>query len=224
MTLEAPLPVDLHSVPEPFEHNPSSWRQRIQVCLVAAIGFLIAAYMGLYQWRLIPTVWDPVFGAQTLNVLDSDLSHRLSRWFRIPDASFGALAYLGDIIFALAGSTRRWQYRPWLVVVFGFDVIPLGIVSVILVFCQAFLVGAWCLPCLVTAAISILLIVLAYDEVWSCLLLLWRVWRRSQSAAQLWRTLWGQPSDVAQQVADEMVQQRAGRRKRKEHRSSCGPE
>jgi hypothetical protein len=52
---------------------------------------------------------DPVFGEQTRRVLDSDVSERMRRRFRIPDAPLGALAYLGDVIYGLAGSTRRWQ-------------------------------------------------------------------------------------------------------------------
>src|SRR5690606_20725350 len=99
-------------------------------------GFFPAVYMGLYQWGLVDTIWDPFFDSE--KVLKSDASKQMEEWFRIPDAIFGAVAYLGDIIFAMAGSIRRWQYRPWLVLVFGFDVIPLGIVSVILVGVQGF--------------------------------------------------------------------------------------
>lgn len=176
----------------------------MRVSVAAALGALIAIYMGLYQWRLIGDVWDPVFGEQTKAVLDSDVSHRMSTWFRIPDAMLGALAYLGDIIFALAGSTRRWQYRPWLVIIFGLDVIPLGIISAILVFLQAAHVGAWCFLCIVTAIISLTLVVLAYDEVVSCFLFLFRVWRRSGRLSTLWDTCWGRPSEAAHEVAMEM--------------------
>ena len=88
------------------------------------VAFLIATYMALYQWRLIGSAWDPMFGSQTEKVLDSQVSERMRLWFLIPDAAFGAIAYLGDAIFGLAGSTRRWQYRPWMVIVFGIDVIP----------------------------------------------------------------------------------------------------
>ena len=126
----------------PWNHNPSSWGQRIPICLLAGVGFLIATYMALYQWRLIGDVWDPIFGEQTRQVLDSEVSEIMRRWFRIPDAALGALAYLGDLVFGLAGSTRRWQYRPWLVLLFGFDVIPLGIVSAVLVVMQGAVVGA----------------------------------------------------------------------------------
>jgi hypothetical protein len=185
----------------PWNYNPSSWRQRVPICLLAAVAFLIAAYMGLYQWRLIEDVWDPVFGEQSRQVLDSDVSERMRRWFRIPDAALGALAYLGDLVFGLAGSTRRWQYRPWMVLLFGLDVIPLGIVSAVLVVMQGTVVGAWCFLCLVTAVISLLLVALAYDEVWSTLLYLRRVWRRTRKPRVIWDVFWGRPSREADEVA-----------------------
>jgi hypothetical protein len=181
----------------PWSYNPSGWDQRVPICLLAGVGFLIAAYMGLYQWRLISQVWDPIFGDQTHRVLDSDVSEQMRRWMRLPDAVVGALAYLGDAIFGLAGSTRRWQTRPWLVILFGIDVIPLGIVSAVLVVLQATIVGNWCFLCLVTATISLILVWWAYDEVWSCLLYLHRVWRRTRSGRILWDAFWGRASTVA---------------------------
>jgi uncharacterized membrane protein len=177
----------------PWRHNPSAWRQRVPICILAGVAFLIATYLALYQWRLVPGVWDPVFGLQSAHVLDSAVSERMRRWFRVPDAALGAIAYLGDLLFGLAGSTRRWQDRPWLVILFGIDVIPLGIVSAVLVVLQGTAVGAWCLLCIVTAVISLLLVALAYDEVWSSLLYLWRVWRRGRSARPVWDAFRGRP-------------------------------
>lgn len=194
----------LHVHPPPWNYNPSEWRQRVPICLLAVVGFLIAAYMGLYQWRLIDSAWDPVFGEQTQKVLDSSVSHRMIEWFHIPDAAFGAFAYLGDAIFGLAGSTRRWQYRPWMVILFGIDVIPLGVVSAILVVMQGAVVGSWCFLCLVTAAISLILIYMAYDEVWACMLYLGRVWKRTRSVRIFWNTFWGRPSREAEEVALQM--------------------
>jgi hypothetical protein len=139
-------------------------------------------------------------------VLDSDVSERMRYWFLIPDAAFGALAYLGDAVFGLAGSTRRWQYRPWLVVIFGIDVIPLGIVSAVLVVLQGAVVGSWCLLCLVTAVISLILVVIAVDEVWSCLLYLWTVWRETRDRRLLWDTFWGRRSPAAERIGAAFVQ------------------
>jgi uncharacterized membrane protein len=183
--------LDLQVNAPPWKYNPSSWRQRLPICLLAGVAFLIASYMALYQWRMVGNVWDPVFGEQTRHVLDSEVSERMRRWFRIPDAALGAIAYLSDVIFGLAGSTRRWQYRPWLVVLFGLDVIPLGIVSAVLVVMQGTVVGEWCFLCLLTAVISLLLVILAYDEVWSTLLYLSRVWRKTRSRRVLWDVFWG---------------------------------
>lgn len=201
MNENARTPIDLNANPPEFSYNPSAWSQRIPIAILAAVGFLIASYMGLYQWRLIDSVWDPVFGQQTANVLDSDVSHTMMRWFIIPDSIFGAVAYLGDAIFGMAGSTRRWQYRPWMVILFGIDVIPLGIVSAILVMMQGLVVGSWCFLCLVTAFISLVLIVFAYDEVWACLKFLHRVWKASRDPKILWDTFWGRPNAVADSVA-----------------------
>src|SRR5690606_15942689 len=148
---------------------------------------------------------DPIFGKQTEKVLDSGVSERMRHWFLVPDAIFGAIAYLGDAIFGLAGSTRRWQYRPWMVVVFGIDVIPLGIVSVILVILQGTVVGEWCFLCLVTAVISLILVYMAYDEVWSCLLYLYRVWQKTRSPRILWKTFWGRRTPEAERVAEAFI-------------------
>jgi uncharacterized membrane protein len=191
--------LDVH--PPPWDYNPSSWRQRVPIALLAGVGFVLSAYMALYQWRLIDDVWDPAFGAQSRTVLDSDVSEQMRRWVRIPDAALGALAYLGDLVFGLAGSTRRWQDRPWMVILFGFDVIPLGIVSAVLVALQGTVVGAWCFLCLVTAVISLVLIVVSYDEVWSCMLYMRRVWRRTHDRRLLWHVFWGGASAEADAVA-----------------------
>lgn len=196
---------DISRVPPPWDYNPSSWSQRIPVCIFATIAAVIAAYMALYQWRLIHSVWDPVFGEQTHRVLDSDVSESMRRWMLIPDAALGAIAYLGDAIFGLAGSTRRWQCRPWIVIIFGIDVIPVGIVSVILVVLQGAVVGYWCFLCLVTAVISLVLVYWAYDEVWSCLVYLYRVWKETRSFTILWKTIWGYPTEEAYRVALKIV-------------------
>jgi uncharacterized membrane protein len=173
--------------------------------LLAAVAFLISTYLALYQWRLVDSVWDPVFGDQTQRVLDSAVAKRMDRWIGIPDAALGALAYLGDAVFGLAGSTRRWQFRPWMVVLFGIDVIPLGIVSAILVVLQGTVVGHWCFLCLVTAAISLILVYMAFDEVYVSLKYLWRVRQETNSWRAMWSAFWGYPSDAAYRVGDAMV-------------------
>jgi hypothetical protein len=188
----------------PWSYNPSRWPQRIAISLLALAATAIAGYMAAYQWRLIDQAWDPVFGSQTAAVLDSDVSEEMRAWMRIPDAALGAIGYFSEVVLALAGSTRRWHARPWMVVLFGIDVIPLGIVSVVLVILQGTVVGSWCFLCLVTAAISLVLVYFAYDEVWSSLVFLHRVRKRSASWRVAWDTFCGRPSAAAIAVVREM--------------------
>jgi hypothetical protein len=197
-----PLSLDAHA--PPWKYNPSAWSQRLPICALATVAGLIATYMAMYQWRLVGGIWDPVFGEQTVKVLDSDVSEKMRYWMLVPDAALGAVGYFSEAILGLAGSTRRWQYRPWLVILFGIDVIPLGVVSVILVVLQGTVVAYWCFPCLVTAALSLLLVYWAYDEVWSSLKFLKQVWDRTHDRGAVWQTFWGNPSPEALAIAREI--------------------
>lgn len=197
--------IKIRGVPHPWSYNPSSFKQRVIVAIIAFPAVLISVYLGLYQWGFISDPWDPVFGEQTRAVLDSDVSHKLRATFIIPDAILGTVAYLGDILFALAGSERRWQYRPWLVILFGIDVIPLGLVSAILIFLQATIVGHWCFLCMVTAVISLVLIVVAYDEIAVTVVYLTRFWKRTKSFKKFIKVFFGYPSKEADEVAETMI-------------------
>lgn len=190
---------------QPFSYNPSAWSQRIPVCILAFFATMIASHLAAFQWGLIDYVWDPLFGDQSEKVIGSDVAKTMDQWIGVPDAALGAIAYLGDAIFGLAGSTRRWQDRPWVVILFGFDVIPLGVVSVILVLIQTFVLGQWCFLCLVTAAISLALIYLAYDEVYSSVLYLWKIWKASHNKREVWVALCGFPTSTGIDVGHQML-------------------
>jgi hypothetical protein len=188
-----------------FSYNPSAWSQRIPIALLGGIAFFIALYLGLFQWGLISEAWDPLFGDGTRNVLTSAASHDMTKWIHMPDAALGSFAYLGDAIYALAGSTRRWQDRPWLVILFGIDVIPLGVVSSILVGVQGFVVGSWCFLCLMTALISLILVYLAYDEVCASCLFLHQIWKLSRSKKQTFRAFCGKFTPYTHDAAQTII-------------------
>ena len=195
---------DLDRNVKPYRHNPSAWSQRIPISILAFVAAGISMHMALFQWGFIDSAWDPVFGSQSNKVLKSDVAQDLFLFIGIHDAAMGVLAYLGDAILGLAGSTRRWQYRPWMVVLFGIDVIPLGIISSILVGCQAFIVGYWCFLCLVTAVISLILVYWAWDEVRVSLTYLWRVYKASDLKTA-WLAFCGFRRPVMDRVAEEML-------------------
>lgn len=204
---QPPPEAALNAAVPPYSYNPSAWSQRVPICILAGFATLMAAYMALYQWRLIGFAWDPLFGTQTQQVLDSNVAQTMDRWIGVPDAALGAFAYLGDAVLGMAGSTRRWQYRPWLVILFGIDVIPLGIVSSVLVVLQGTVVGSWCFLCLVTAAISLILAYWAFDEVYVSLKYLLRVWKRTHSWRQLGCAFGGIATPEAEEVGNQMVQE-----------------
>jgi hypothetical protein len=54
---------------------------------------------------------------------------------------------------------------PWAVLLFGVLIIPVGVVSTVLVILQPLAVGAWCALCLFTAALTVVMIAPAVDEV-----------------------------------------------------------
>jgi hypothetical protein len=176
------------NAPPGWTYNPAAWGQRLPIAAAAAVGFLIAGYLWLYQWRVFDTVLEPLFGDGSRVVLrESEVANRTERYLGLPDAALGALGYLADAVAAVIGGPRRWRTMPWLVVLFGVLVGPLGAVSVLLVILQPF-VGGWCTLCLITAVISVVMIGPAMDEVLASLQHLARVRRAGGSA---WRAFWG---------------------------------
>ena len=172
--------------PPGWSYNPSVWAQRFPVAGLAALGFLIAGYLSLYQWGVFGRVWEPFFGSGSREILHSGVSRLLP----FPDAALGALSYLVDAVTGLIGGQTRWRTMPWIVVVFGLAVGPLSSISILLVIVQPVLYSAWCTLCLTSALISILMIGPAMDEFLASLQYLQRERDRGRS---LWRAFWGLP-------------------------------
>jgi uncharacterized membrane protein len=173
-----------NNLPPGWDLNPSSWSQRLPIVGLAFVGFVIASYLALFQWNLVADVWDPWFGGGSERVLRSSVSTILP----IPDAALGAIGYLADAATGLLGGRKRWRTMPWIVIIFGLLVGPLGAISILLVILQPVLVGAWCTLCLATAVISIAMIPPAIDEVLASLQFLKRV---RQNEGSMWRAFWG---------------------------------
>lgn len=170
-------------VPEGWSYNPSAWSQRAPIIGLAFVSFLIARYMAAFQLGHIDAVWDPFFGDGTERVLLSDVS----RAWPVSDAGLGAMTYMIEVLMAFMGDQRRWRTMPWMVAAFGIVVVPLGVVSIVLVIMQPVVVGAWCTPCLVTAAFMLAMIPLALDEVVAMIQFVRRERRAGKSA---WRVFW----------------------------------
>ena len=181
---EAVVTMGDSTCPPGWTYNPSSWAERLWIAAVAGGGLLISGYLALYQLEVIEEVWEPFFGPGSEHVLNSFLSRVLP----VPDAALGAAAYLLDVVTGLIGGRTRWRTMPWMVVLFGLAVGPLGLVSVLLVIAQPVVLNAWCTLCLTSAFISLVIIGPAMDEVLASLQYLRRSYERGES---LWSAFWG---------------------------------
>lgn len=147
--------------PPGWSYNPSNWANRLPIIVAALIGTAIAGYLAAYQLQIIGSAWDPFFGEGTEHILESPISRVLP----IPDALLGALAYVVDAVAGAIGGRERWRTMPWIVILFGIAVGPLGAVSIALVIIQPVVYDTFCTLCLVTALISVAMIGPAMDEV-----------------------------------------------------------
>lgn len=149
------------TLPQGWTYNPSSWPQRWIMILTGFLGFVVSRYLAAFQLGYLTSVWDPVFGSSSEQVLNSAMSQSLF----VSDAGLGAIAYTFEFLMGFMGSPARWRTMPWMVAFFGILVIPLGLVHIFLVISQPLTVGAWCLFCIVAAAIMLPMIPLEVDEV-----------------------------------------------------------
>ncbi|MDQ3937964.1 MAG: vitamin K epoxide reductase family protein [Chloroflexota bacterium] len=171
--------------PPGWSYNPSNWSNRLPIVAVALLGTAIAGYLAAYQLRLVDDVWEPFFGNGSRTILNSSVSRVLP----IPDAALGMIGYLADAVAGAIGGVARWRTMPWIVVLFGIAVGPLGAVSILLVILQPVLFDTFCTLCLASAVASVAMIGPAFDEVLATLQHLRRVASRGRGA--LWRAFWG---------------------------------
>lgn len=175
---------DEENIPEGWKYNPSAWNQRIPIVILALLGVLIAGYLSLFQLKIISNVWEPFFGNGSKKILTSSISNVLP----IPDAALGAFGYLVDAVTGIIGGIKRYKTMPWIVIVFGLAVGPLGFISIMLVVFQPVLFDAWCTLCLTSAVVSVMMIGPAMDEFLASLQYLKRIKKEKKN---VWRAFWG---------------------------------
>jgi uncharacterized membrane protein len=153
-------------VPPGWDYSPSGWFQRLPIIFLAVIGLHISRYLTAYQLGHIEGVWDPFFrgGPDPKNGTEEIITSYVSEMWPIPDAGVGAVTYVLEILTGVIGAANRWRTMPWLVVLFGVMVAPLGIVSIAFIIIQPVLLETWCTLCLVAAAAMLVQIPYSLDE------------------------------------------------------------
>lgn len=166
------------AVPPGWSHNPTSLHRRALLAVLAFAGLCVATYLVLYQFRLYDSVWDPWFDAE--KVLDLT--------YPVPDALAGVLAYGGELVLLALGGRDRWRSLPWVCLALGLVLTIGAVVSLGLIVVQPTVAGAWCLLCLVSAALSLALFALGIGEARAA----WQfIARERRRGAELGDAFWG---------------------------------
>ena len=173
------------NIPPGWSYNPSAWTQRLPIIAMALFGLYVSRYLAGYQLSHIPEVWDPFFEGSLndpQNGTEEVITSAVSKAFPVSDAALGGYTYALEILTGLVGARMRWRTMPWLVVLFGLMIAPLGITSIFFIIIQPIVIGTWSIVALAGAAAVLIQIPYSLDELIATLQFL----RRRARAGQSW--------------------------------------
>ncbi len=154
-------------IPPGWGFNPSAWAQRLPIIVLAIVGLLFSRYLAAYQMDQVDGVWEPFFAgsaADPQNGTEEIITSSVSEAWPVPDAALGALVYMVEILTGIVGGRARWRTMPWLVLLFGMLIVPLGIVSIGFIIIQPIVIGTWSTLALIGAAAMLIQIPYSVDE------------------------------------------------------------
>lgn len=189
------------TAPPGWNFSPSSWFQRFPIIILAWIGLLISRYMAAYQLGHIDSVWEPFFTGSVENPKNGTeeiITSYVSEAWPVPDAGLGAVVYLLEILTGVIGGPNRWRTMPWLVLLFGVMIVPLGVVSITFIIIQPVFLGTWCTLCLIGALAMLIQVPYSFDELVATGTFLWRRWRLGRPILRV--LFQGDTEEVTQQA------------------------
>jgi hypothetical protein len=172
-------------IPPGWSYNPSTWTQRLPIIGLALVGLFVARYLAGYQLGAIDGVWEPFFEGRTddpQNGTEEIITSHVSEAWPVSDGAVGGYTYMLEILTGIVGSQRRWRTMPWLVILFGLMIAPLGITSIVFVIIQPISIGTWSTLALIGAAAMLIQIPYSLDELLATL----QFMRRRMRAGQSW--------------------------------------
>ena len=172
-------------IPPGWDYNPSTWTQRLPIIALAVLGLEVSRYLAAYQLGLIDGVWEPFFmgsAPDPQNGTEEIITSSVSEAWPVPDAAVGGYTYALEILTGIVGSRARWRTMPWLVVLFGLMIVPLGVVSISFIIIQPIVIGTWSTLTLVAAAAMLIQIPYSVDELLATLQFV----RRRVNAGKSW--------------------------------------
>ncbi len=157
--------MDDSDMPPGWTYSPSTYLQRLPIIALGAIGFVISRVLAAYQLGHIDGVWEPFFaGEGMLNGTEHIITSEVSKAWPIADGGLGATTYMFEVLMGVMGGRSRWRTMPWMVLLFGFVVVPLGVVSIYFIIIQPIVIGTYCTLCLLAAFAMLIMIPYSLDE------------------------------------------------------------
>jgi nucleoside-diphosphate-sugar epimerase len=174
--------------PVGWTYNPSTWTQRIPIIALALVGLYVSRYLAAYQLGHVDTVFEPFFEgapADPKNGTEEIITSWVSEAWPVSDAAVGGYTYALEILTGLVGSRARWRTMPWLVILFGLMIAPLGVVSIFFIVIQPILLGTWSTLALLAATAMLVQIPYSLDELLASLQFI----RRRARVGSRWLTV-----------------------------------
>jgi nucleoside-diphosphate-sugar epimerase len=196
-------------IPVGWRYNPSTWTQRLPIIVFALVGLYVSRYLAAYQLGHVDHVFEPFFAGSPdnpRNGTEEIITSWVSEAWPVSDAAVGAYTYALEILTGVVGSRVRWRTMPWLVVLFGLMIAPLGVVSIFFIVIQPILIGTWSTLALLAAAAVLVQIPYSLDELLASLQFV----RRRARAGSRWLTVLlrgdtdNTPRNVQRRAADEL--------------------
>ena len=133
----------------PEQRRGMAWLP-LAAAFVALLGVADSIYLTVHHYTATPVPCSVVEGCETV------LTSAYAQIAGIPLAVFGAAAYFTAFslaILAAFGDRRMWTF-------FGIVVVLMGLFTSWLIYLQAFVIGAFCQFCLLSAATTFTLLIL----------------------------------------------------------------
>ncbi len=122
----------------------------IVAAVVAVAGIVDSVYLTVHHYTAEPVPCGAEFDCGAV------LASPYAEIYGVPLAAFGAVAYF--IAFSLALLTAFGDQRMWKL--FGGQTALMAVFSLYLIYLQAFVIGAWCQFCLLSATTTFVLFIL----------------------------------------------------------------
>ncbi len=157
--------MDETDTPPGWSYCPSTYLQRVPIIALGLIGLVLSRILTAYQLGHIDGVWEPFFNVPgPLNGTEHIITSDMSKAWPVADGGVGTITYMFEILMGAMGGRARWRTMPWMVLLFGIVVVPLGVVSIYFIIAQPIIIGTYCTLCIAAGVAMLIMIPYSLDE------------------------------------------------------------